>query len=160
MKLIPISFILFLCSLMCLSGCGKPANPEGRLDVSGLITYNGGSFEGATMCTIAFEPLSDKSAGSSSAPILESGKFLCTMHDGLKPGKYRVKFYAQALYDKRTKTPIGPDFGNKEGDEAYRYIVNFLPPEFNENSTVEFEVVAGKKNVFDYNIETSYVPTP
>ena len=161
MKLIHFSLLLCLCSLLCLSGCSKPANPEGRLDVSGTITFNGGPFEGTTVRTIIFESVNDQSLGSTSAPIiLETGKFLCTGHDGLKPGKYRVKFYAQALYDKRTKAPIGPDFGNDEGDDAFRYSVNFLPPDFNEKSTIEFEVVAGRKNVFDYNIETSYVPTP
>ena len=163
MKLIHFSFLLGFCSLLCLSGCGKPANPDGRLDVSGTITFNGGPFEGANATTMIFEPIDDKSSGASTVTFNPTtGKYLCTMQNGLKPGKYRVKIEAHAQYDRKTGQPVGPDFGSdfKEGEpESSRsYFVSLVPPEFNKESTIEFEVVAGKKNVFDYNIETSYVP--
>ena len=160
MKFIHLSLLLCLCSLVGLPGCGKQSNPEGRLDVSGTVTFNGGPFEGAGMYNIAFEPIDDPSSGPTAAYISpSSGKFLCTMHDGLKPGKYRVKFNLLAQYDRRTKKPVAPDFVEEDLNKQ-SYSVSLLPNDFNETNVVEFEAVKGKKNVFDYNIETSYVPVP
>ena len=42
----------------------------------------------------------------------------------------------------------------QEEDDGQGYMVSLVPPEFNEQSTIEFEVVAGQKNVFDYDIKT------
>jgi len=33
-----------------------------------------------------------------------------------------------------------------------------IPPQFNDTSTLEFEVAKGKKNVFNYDIKTDYIP--
>lgn len=136
------------------------------MDVSGTLTLNGGPFVSANSTMIIFEPLDDKSAGVSSTPFdANTGKFLCTMQDGLKPGKYRVKIIAQALYDKRTKKPVGPDFGTGQDeasqDDGQGYFVPLIPPRYNIDSTLEFEAVADKKNVFDFNVETGdFKPTP
>ena len=158
MKFIRLSLVL-CCVLSCLFGCSSKRNPDGRLDVNGTITFNGGPFEGANSCIIIFEPLDIPSSDSSSTtfdPV--TGKYLCTMQDGLKPGKYRVKISVQAMYDRKTNQPVPQDFGAREEDKGYS--VSMLPPDFNEKSNIEFEAVKGKKNVFDYNIETSYVPVP
>ena len=156
-----IHFLLLPCCILsCLSGCSKQGNPEGRLDISGTVTFNGSPFGGAGMYNVAFEPVDDPASGPTSGTIDSvTGKYSCTMHDGLKPGKYRVKFIAMAQYDKRTKKPVAPDYVEEDLNKQ-SYYVALLPPDFNEVNTVEFEVVKGKKNVFDYNIETSYVPTP
>ena len=163
MKFIRFSLV-FCCMLSCLSGCSRQGNPEGRLDVGGTIKFNGSLFEGVGMYTIAFEPIDDPSSGPSRASIdLATGKYLCTMQDGLKPGKYRVKFTATAEYDKRTNKPIDQEYAvTADVPEGVKiaYSVSLLPPDFNETNVVEFEAVKGKKNVFDYNIETSYVPVP
>jgi len=163
MKLIHFSLLLCLCSLLCLSGCkGKPANPEGRLDVSGKITLNGGPFKDAGSTLIVFEPIPGPSGSCTASFHPTTGKYLCTMQNALKPGKYLVRISASVQYDRKTGQPVGPDFGLniKEGEQESKlsYFVALVPPEFNEQSTIEFEVVEGKKNVFDYNIETSYVP--
>lgn len=130
-------------------GCSKTPNPDGRLDVSGRITLNGGSFPGAEMCGISMVPIDDKSAGNSSTTFnRDTGQFLFTRQDGLKPGKYRVLIAAQAVYDKTTQKPVTPQ--TLEGND---YRVNLVPEEFNKNSTVEFEVVAAKKNVFNYDVK-------
>ena len=156
MKLIrfPLLFCCF-CTLLLLPGCSrKPQNPDGRLDVSGTITLNGGPFEKADMRTIIFDPLDDPSSGISSTTFdLATGQYLCTMQDALSPGRYRVKIIAQALYDKRTNKPVGPDFGQQgDDDDGQGYWVPLIPPTFNAESTLEFEVVSGKKNVFDYDV--------
>jgi hypothetical protein len=137
--------------MLLFSGCkGKPANPDGRMDVSGKITLNGGQFEGAEMCAIAFIPIDDPSLISSSTTFNnKTGKYLLTLQDGLKPGKYKVAITAQAVYDKRTKKPI-----TTETPEGADYRVALVPPEFNKESTIEFEVVKDKNNVFDYDVKT------
>lgn len=151
----------FLISIICIAlltfiGCGKPPNPDGRLDVSGKITLNGGPFPGAEMCGIAMIPLDDKSAGNSSTTFnRETGEYLFTRQDGLKPGKHKVVITAQAVYDRTTKKPVTPE--TKEGDD---YRINLVPEEFNKNSTIEFEVKSGEKNVFNYDVKTELNALP
>ncbi|MCL2119006.1 MAG: hypothetical protein FWH27_11325 [Planctomycetaceae bacterium] len=136
--------------LVCLSGCQRKLhNPDGRMDVSGKITFNGGPFEGAEMCAIAFVPVDEPSLGSSSTTFnSKTGKYLLTFQDGLKPGKYRVSITAQAVYDRKTNKPV-----TAETLEGQDYRVTLVPPEFNKNSTIEYEVEKGKKNVFDYDVK-------
>jgi hypothetical protein len=158
-KYIRLSLVL-CCVLFCFSACSsKQPNPDGRLDISGTITLNGGPLEGAKVRNIMFEPIDDPTSGPSTAVIdLQTGKFLCTMHDGLKPGKYRVKLFVEAIYDKRTNQPVGPDFGSTDDDDGQGYRVPLIPPDFNTQSTIEFEVASGKKNVFDYDIKAELKP--
>ena len=148
-----LRFSILLCclyALLLLPGCNrKPPNPDGRMDVSGTITLNGGQFEGAEMCAIAFTPIDDPSLGSSSTTFnAKTGKFLLTLQDGLKPGKYRVAITAQAVYDRKTNKPITAETG-----EGMDYRVTLVPPEFNKESQIEFEVVKDKKNVFEYDVK-------
>ena len=145
--------LIFCCALSCLVGCSKQGNPEGRLDVSGTVTLNGSPFGVAGSYYIAFEPIDDPSSGPTSGTIdWVTGKYSCTMHDGLKPGKYRVKFSAMAQYDKRTNKPVAPDFVEEDLVKV-SYTVPMLPADFNEQNIIEFEAVKGKKNVFDYDIK-------
>ena len=161
MKLIRFSLLLYcFCVLSCLSGCNKNKNPDGRLDVNGTITFNGSPISSLGTYTIAFEPIDDPSSGPVSGNInWRTGEYSCTMHDGLKPGKYRVKFVAMAQYEKRTKKPAPPDFEEQDLVKT-GYFVSLLPPDFNETNVVEFEAVKGKKNVFDYDLKTDYQPIP
>ncbi|MDR1963133.1 MAG: hypothetical protein LBQ50_05095 [Planctomycetaceae bacterium] len=147
--------LFFVCvTFLLLIGCGKVPNPDGRLDVSGTITLNGGPFPGAEMCAIGLVPIDDKSLGSSSTTFdRNTGKFLFTRQDGLKPGKYKVVITAQAVFDKTTKQPVTPE--TMEGND---YKVNLVPPEFNKESKIEFEVVADQKNIFNYDVKTDYKP--
>lgn len=148
-------FMFFVClvSLFHFSGCQKPGNPDGRLDVSGKITLNGGPFKGASMCTITFTPVDSSDQETLSTTFnADSGKYLLTMQDALKPGKYKVRLYATAVYDRKTKGPVGP--ATLDSDV---YHIVLIPPKFNKDSTIEFEVVSGKKNVFDYDIKDELI---
>jgi len=147
-----IHFSLLLCCFgawVCLSGCqGKLQNPDGRMDVSGAITFNGGPFEGAEMCAIAFVPIDDPSLGSSSTSFnAKTGKYLLTLQDGLKPGKYRVFITAQAVYDRQTNQPV-----TAQTLEGQDYRVALIPPEFSKETQIEFEVSKDKNNVFNYDV--------
>lgn len=145
-------FLLLLLGLILLfyfPGCRKVKNPDGRLDVSGKITLNGKSFEGASRSTITFTPLdSPESETLTTTFNTKTGRYLLTRQDGLKPGKYRVRLYAIAQYDRKTNQPISPATLD---DDVYQVVL--IPKEFNVDSTIEFEVAANKKNVFDYDIK-------
>lgn len=64
-----------------------------------------------------------------------------------------MKIFATVDVDRKTGKIADNtiEFGNE-------VTVNLVPPEFNEKSTIEFEVVAGGGNKFDYDIKTDYVP--
>jgi hypothetical protein len=151
-----MSKIQLLVSLLCVfgifmfSGCSsKPTNPDGRMDVSGKITLNGGAFEGAELCAITFISIDDPPLGSSSTTFnSKTGEYLLTFQDGLKPGKYKVAISAQAVYDKKTHKPV-----TSETPEGGDYRVALVPKEFNKESNIEFEVVKGTKNIFNYDVK-------
>ena len=118
------------------------------MDVSGKITLNGGQFEGAEMCAIAFIPIDDPSLGSSSTTFnSKTGNYLLTLQDGLKPGKYRVAITAQAVYDRKTNKPV-----TAETLEGQDYRVTLVPPEFNKESTFEFLGIQFTPVVFNIKI--------
>ena len=153
----PFNICFFLACLLFvfLLGCaGEPIDPEaiGRETVEGTILINGQPIAGPA--NISFIPLdaSVRDAGGG-GKISPTGKYSLTGRNGVKPGKYRVRIAGSATYDRRTGAPATPEmtFGSE-------YTVRLVPPEFNENSTLEFEVVAGTKNVFDYDMITSFVP--
>lgn len=147
------SFVLILVlalSPLLVGGCSTPPNPDGREDVSGAITLNGEPL--TAMSGIVFSPIVEGSNDGGQGQIV-AGEYAITGADGVKPGKYIVRITASIDFDKKTGKP---------GDETIQFgsevPVDVVPPEFNKNSTIEFDVVAGKDNVFNYNIETDYVP--
>lgn len=135
---------------LAIVGCGsEPPNPDGRETVTGSITLNGSPLVGTA--GIRFEPV-DGGNGGGSAQLTE-GSFVASGYDGLMPGKYIVRIVAVANFDKTTGELADNTvaFGNEVS-------VQVVPPEFNEKSTIEFEVVEGGDNVFNYDIKTDYKP--
>ncbi|MEI7457877.1 MAG: hypothetical protein WCK15_00630 [Pirellula sp.] len=137
-------------SLLPAGGCSAPSNPDGRENVSGTITLNGAPLKG--MAGIVFSPVAEGSNGGGQGQI-NSGKYAITGADGVQPGKYIVRITASIDFDKKTGKPA--DNTIQFGSEIP---VDVVPPEFNKQSTIEFEVVAGKNNVFNYDIKTDFVP--
>ena len=143
--------LLFVVALLS-AGC-KPKNPDGREDVSGKITLNGKNIPEYTgVCSIQFDPQGDDKRAGGNGPIFD-GEYLLTGNDGVKPGKYTVRILYSVSYDGATGQPATVESG-----DLNQYLVNYLPPEFNSESQIEFEVVAKKKNVFDYDIVTDFQP--
>ena len=145
-----LGIVFAILSLPLFSGCSGRANPDGRETISGMITLNGKPLAGTA--GIAFDPVNEGSDGGGKGQIMK-GKYTLTGHDAVKPGKYTVRITAVIDFDKKTGKPADNTvvFGNEVA-------VDVVPPEFNAESTIEFEVVAGKKNVFNYDIETDYEP--
>lgn len=145
-----LSISLFLLSPILIGGCSGPANPDGRQNVSGTITLNGAPL--TAMSGIVFSPVVEGSNDGGQGQII-AGSYALTGADGVKPGKYIVRITASMDFDKKTGKPADQtiEFGSEVP-------VDVLPPEFNKESTIEFEVVGGKNNVFDYDIKTDFVP--
>lgn len=146
-------FVLIALTSLCpilFGGCSGPKNPDGRENVSGTITLNGEPL--TAMAGIVFSPLEEGSRDGGQGQIT-AGKYALTGADGVKPGKYIVRITASIDFDKKTGKPA--DNTIQFGSEVP---VDVVPPEFNRDSTIEFEVVKGKNNVFNYDIKTDYVP--
>ncbi len=146
---------LVLIALISLSpllfgGCSGPPNPEGRENISGTITLNGEPLTG--MSGIVFSPVTEGSDGGGQGQIT-NGKYALTGFDGVKPGKYIVRITSSIDFDKKTGKP-----GDNTIEFGSEVPVDVVPAEFNKQSTIEHEVVAGKNNNFDYDIKTDYVP--
>jgi len=145
---------IFFVFLLGITGCGTVKDPAaaGREPVTGMIQLNGQPLEMGAR--IFFSPLNggDRTAGGV-GHIVKGGKYSLTGRNGVKPGKYRVGITCELTYDRKTSAPR-----TALTDDVDEYHVRIVPPEFNEKSTIEFEVVEGQKNVFDYNIATSFVP--
>lgn len=134
--------ILLLLVCVPFTGCAQP-NPDGREDVSGTITLNGQPLVNGSINFSDKDPAQAGGAGG----LISNGKFHLTGEYAIKPGDYKVRLYGAIDYDRSTgepatnETPIG------------RLIpIELIPPDFNRNSTIEFTVEKGKKNVFDYDV--------
>lgn len=142
--------LLVAVAALSFIGCGsEPPNPDGRETITGNITLNGEPLSG--MAGISFVPV-DGGDGGGKAQI-KQGSFIASGYDGVKPGKHIVKIFATVDFDRKTGKIADNQiqFGNE-------VTVELIPPEFNEESTIEFEVVSGGSNVFDYDIKTDYEP--
>ena len=146
---LPFTSLLAL-PLIAALGCSSVENPDGRENVSGTITINDQPLTG--IAGIKFEPIDKQGDGGGQGQI-RTGKYMLTGFDGVKPGKYLVRITASVDFDKTTGKIADNtlQFGNEVP-------VDVVPPEFNRDSKIEFEVVAGKDNVFNYDIVTDYVP--
>jgi len=144
----------FLLILLCLvvSGCGKPANPDGRVDVRGTLTLNGQPIrDGAWSIFLKSDENHDNGGGG---PIYE-GKFHLTGRNAPKPGKYRVCLTGTRYIDKKTNEPV-----SAQTNPADIVTLKMLPDEFFTKSNIEFEVTKGRKNIFNYDVVTDFKPVP
>jgi len=154
-KNISRTWILHLIAVLvfCHSiGCKQP-NPEGREDVSGTITLNGKALDPKWDAMISFVPSDGRAVTDGGGIQIAQGKYMLTGIGGIMPGKYKVKIKISQYYDMKTGQPSTPETGDFDSVR-----VPLIPTEFNDDTTLEFEVIQGKKNVFHYDIVTDYVP--
>jgi hypothetical protein len=135
-----------------ISGCGGNKNPDGRVDVTGSISLNGKLMTDIAGYVI-FDTVSGEPTDGGSSPILK-GKIRMTGNAAPKPGKYIVRITGLDYYDKRTNARRTAETG-----EADEMIMQVIPNEFNVNSNIEFEVIKGKRNIFNYDVITDFKPT-
>ncbi len=131
--------VLVTCVGMAIAGGCGPANPEGRLPISGNVTFQGQPLDQGT---IRFTPLEGQSDVGSGA-MIQNGSYSLEAHQGLPPGKYRVWISST----EQTGGPVEEMPGMAEEAPKER-----IPSQYNDQSTLEAEVTAGGDNKFDFDL--------
>jgi len=122
--------------LSLLSGCGSPADPLQRQEVTGEVSLEGSPIaEG----TIEFSPVAE---GTGSGAMIEDGKFTIPAQKGLPPGEYIVRISASNPDAEQVRLP----------GESNQIAAELIPPEFNVDSDVKFTVTLDGDNVFTLDI--------
>ena len=136
-----LSRVIVLCvGVALLGGCG-PANPRGNLAISGNVTFQGQPLDQGS---IEFTSLPGETEARSGA-MIQNGSFSIVAHQGLPPGKYRVRIYSSAEAG-MTEVPEAP------GDSTEVETTERIPAEWNTESEKEIEVTSGGANKFDFDI--------
>lgn len=111
-----------------------------RVTSNGTVTYDG---QPVATGMIVFRPL-DRSSAPEAAPI-SAGKF--TINGGL--GKRRVEIRGTRRIDESTLPKTMPRL---EGEPLYE---DYIPSAYNAESTLEVDVTADGRNVFNFDLQTA-----
>jgi hypothetical protein len=122
-------------------GCG-PANPLGRIPLSGAVTLDGKPLEKGN---IEFHPL--EQAGVQSGGKIQSGRYSIPTAEGATPGKYRV------VITEFIETPPLPK-GQMPGDDLPPAPKPRIGPEWNDKSKHEIEVKKEGPFKFDFDVKS------
>jgi hypothetical protein len=133
--------VVFCVGLTVFNGCG-PSNPRGSLAVSGTVTFEGQPLDQGS---IEFTSLPGETEARSGA-LIQNGSFSIPAHQGLPPGKYRVRVYSSEAVG-MTGVPEAP------GDSTKFEVTERIPAEWNTESEQEIEVTSGGRNEFDFVIQ-------
>lgn len=134
-----LSAVLVSCLAVTLvAGCA-PANPQGRLAVSGNVTFEGQPLDHGT---IQFTPIEGE-AGVGTGAMIQNGAYSLEAHQGLPPGKYRVRIFSGEQAGGAVEEMPGMS------EEAPK---ERIPAEYNMESNLEADVSAGNTS-FDFNLE-------
>lgn len=128
---------LLLLFLLILGGCAPDVG--GRLAVSGTIKLKGQPIDEGT---INFSARPGAEGGFAGAPIRD-GRYEIPAAQGLTPGVYQVRISAPEPGVPVTETAPG---------QSGPPVKDRVPPQYNANTTLEFEVKAGAKNQFDFDV--------
>jgi hypothetical protein len=136
--------------LALVPGCGS----EGRkiVQVSGVVYLDG---QPCKNVIVSFQPLgsaSEENPGRGSSAVTDDNGRYTLVYDGEKPGvltgKHRIRIYPQ----------LGAEKGRDDGVEPpknYKPVRPvFIPADWNEYSTVEFEVPSNGTDKADFKIES------
>jgi hypothetical protein len=119
---------------MTVSGCG---DADGRLPVSGNISLKGAPVSEGT---INFQ---SPDASVMTGGVIKDGKYAVAAEQGLKPGKYIVRISVA-----KPGTVAAEPLPGESGPPAEELV----PPEYNAQSKLEFEVKDGVTNEFSFDV--------
>jgi len=121
--------------VLCLAfaGCGPP---DARVECSGSVSFAGEPIEEGS---ISFLPLS---GGRSEGAVITAGRYTARV----LPGRYRVEI--------RGSRPIA-DAAAVRSDMPGEIREDFVPPEFNDNSTLEAEIPPDGSSQLSFKLPAS-----
>ena len=131
-----LRFMILVIACAGVAGCQR----SGRVTSTGTVTYGGQPVETGV---IVFHPL-DRGSAPEAAPI-SAGRF--TIRGGL--GKRRVEIRGTRQIDESTLPKTMPRL---EGVPLYE---DYIPSAYNTASTLEADVTADGRNVFDFDLPTA-----
>lgn len=134
--------ILILFALLCVGFTGCGGGPPGlpRASVSGTVTWEGAPIKEGT---ITFVPIGD-TKGAPAAAIIRDGKYTLDAGSGPMLGTNRIEIIANRETGETIKA-VPP------ATQDIRKVEQFIPRKFNQSSTLEKKVAAGK-NEFNFEL--------
>jgi hypothetical protein len=126
--------LLGLC-LLVLPACG-----DGKLEVRGKVTFEGKPVEGV----ISFEPADGQ--GPTSGGTITGGRYELTGTARVAPGQKIVRIRGTRKTGRKVPAMAGP---SPLVDDIERYI----PARYNDQSQLQREVVAGKANEINFELQ-------
>ena len=117
----------FLCAILaccCFSGCGK-VDDEGRLAISGTVTYDG---QPVTSGNIGFIAAKD-GAGEPAGTDIVDGHYEIPRSEGPREGSYKIMIYA----DRPSGRTIAADEGSSE---TMSQMEQYIPAIYNTRTTL------------------------
>lgn len=127
------SLSIALAVLAC-AGCGN-----GKAPIKGTVAFAGKAVEQGT---ISFEP--ENGAGEAVSGLIQDGVYELAGEQAVPPGKKIVRIHGM----RKTGKTVDNGFGGKI-DEVKPYI----PAKYNDRSSLTVEIVAGKANEHNFNLE-------
>jgi hypothetical protein len=133
-----LAVVLGVGCLGLLGGCGQGG--PARHEVTGKITYAGEAIEDGL---IDFESI-DGTSVKQGAQIVK-GEYKIPREKGLPAGKYKVSIHAGPEPSAKKDELPGPTGIQRNVEER-------AGPEYNEKSTLTFEVKEGETNQFNFDV--------
>ena len=138
--------LLALFAVGMWTGCDS-ADLRGGMAVRGEIILDGTPVpEGH----ISFEPTGTE--GLSSGSLIRGGKYSISSEDGLPPGEYLVRIFADPQAGNGAATP--PDVAPGMDGLLPTPPPQLIPPEYNAESTQKVTVTKEGPNKFDFKIQS------
>jgi hypothetical protein len=137
-----IANLCLVLAVSMISGCGG-GDYDGakRMAIDGSVTVNGQPVQEGTLNLI---PASG-STGRKAAAGIENGSYSIAEKDGPNIGKYNVQIYAYQPVG--GAAPVDEDTAEGAGVPTQQ----ILPPQFNEQTSLEVEIV-DDKTTYDFNL--------
>jgi len=123
--------------LILLAGCAPDTG--GRLPVTGTISLKGQPIDQGTI-NFSAKPGTE---GGFAGALIQDGKYSIPASQGLMPGIYQVRISAPV-----PGTAVAETAPGESGPPAQ----DRVPPRYNSQTTLEFEVKAGLKNEFSFDV--------
>jgi hypothetical protein len=120
-----------VCIAVFASGCSKSGPP--RSAISGKITYQGKPIDKGEIVFVSADD-----TGPMASTMIANGAYEIKEEFGPAPGRYIVQI--RGFRPTSKKLPPVPYMTEKSQPTA---LEQFLPPEFNDQSTLTYEVVSG-----------------
>jgi len=131
------SALVLACSLFAV-GCGR--NADGPQRVSGTVKLNGEPLDQGVISFV--DPANSTAAGGA---LIKDGRYDIPAEHGITAGKYRVTI----------SSPSGTSVTPEEYAAGKTAMASQerISEKYNTSSTLEAEVTAGGKNVFDFAVD-------